>query len=472
MSELDTKLDFSQKVEAIKDKVNQMISIQRNSIESPSWMWNYFDTILSYNRKLPADSLKLIRLHSKVITGSDMIKYVDSIENQYYSQGNSTEKNSSEDHPYPNSFYTGNSEKLQKYHLPESYRYYTQDIPEELHISEPQLPSETGLAFTKFLYKDKILNPDILRFQIVLSNMYRMKILDSLPNSFLTVDIGSGYGGFGYHLNEIGSKIGKKSCHVLVDLPETLFFAGVFLTLNHANKKIYIYEEKSFHHEFLTQQIQDYDYVLLPNFVMEKLYSLPSIDLMISLKSFQEMLPNQVEQYLKLGKEKLNGFLISNNYDYFCVHGYTDFKKRVGETSKMFEKYFELFPSFQFYQKNVPISKHFMYYKNLYFLFPKGKNYPIKEFWMKLRGSYNQAKGIDLSIFFTQDENKIQTKIKKTLKITWENFFSLFLYLNPLFVHRSLKKLIPSIAFLYFPLELKHHLTQVKAPKNQKITKN
>ena len=323
MDKTSTDLDFSQKIETIKDQIQQMISVRKNSLESPSWMWNYFDTILSYNRTLPADSLKLIRLHSRVITGSNMIRYIDSIENQYYSQGNSPPN-----HPNHNDFYIGNPEKLDKYHLSESYQYYTQNIPDKLQISEPQLPRETGLAFTKFLYKDKILNPDILRFQIVLSNMYHMKILDSLPNSFLTLDIGSGYGGFAYHLNETASKIGKKSCHILLDLPETLFFAGVFLTLNHPNKKIYIYEEKSFNQKFLSQQIYDYDYVLLPNFILEKLTALPSIDLMISLKSFQEMLPEQVEQYLELSKEKLNGFLISNNYDYFCVHGYTDFKKR------------------------------------------------------------------------------------------------------------------------------------------------
>ena len=142
-------------------------------------------------------------------------------------------------------------------------------------------------------------------------------------------------------------------------------------------------------------------------------------------------------------------------------------KNGVGEMSTMFSKFFQLFPSFDFYQKHVPISKHFMYYKNLYFLFPKGKKYPQKEFGMKLRGSYNQAKGREFSIFFTQSDNKLSTQIKKTLKMNLENFFSMFLYLNPMFVHRALKKLIPSIAFLYFPMELKHHLTQVRAPKNQ-----
>jgi hypothetical protein len=159
----------------------------------------------------------------------------------------------------------------------------------------------------------------------------------------LVLEVGGGYGGLAHHLGRI---LAANSTYVIMDLPEMLLFAGAYLIVNNPDKDIYVYEESTFGHGFLSGGVYDYDYVLLPNYVLKDLYSLPEINLMVNMLSFQEMTREQVGEYLEFGRKKLSGCLYSSNYDIppkGALHPDT--------VSTLLSEYFDLFPPPGFYEK-------------------------------------------------------------------------------------------------------------------------
>lgn len=399
---LKTEFSFSQKVEIIKEKIQGMIEMQPKK-DHLSSMWSYLIHFLNYVHNLSPNDLKLIRFHTRLFAGEDMINYIQ---------------------PRDANDKTYQKDTLAKSTLIENYQYYTEDIPKELLINEPELAPEIGLKFKTFGDTGKCLNIDILRYQMIISNLYRMKIVEFFPSHPTILEIGTGYGGFAYHLSQCLNHVGKRASYILLDLPEILFFAAVFLALNEPQKKIYLYDKKTFTKEFLTEQIHEYDYILLPNFVLEKLLEdIVSIDFMANFCSFGEMLPKEVEGYLEFAKKKLNGFLLSDNVDFLYQEGfYEDDPQKVGRLTKLFEKTYQFFPSPQFYNEFIIESRYHSNYQKFYFLFPKQKEYPASEFWMKLRSSTNRLSGSRFSIFFSMKGKTIQTNIQKTRKPRLENF--------------------------------------------------
>ena len=102
----------------------------------------------------------------------------------------------------------------------------------------------------------------------------------------ICLEIGGGYGGLS---NCLGSILSKKATCIVIDIPEILMFSGSFLILNNPGKSIYIYNKETFTSDFLKKEIYKYDYVLLPNYILDELKNINKIDLVINLQSFQEM---------------------------------------------------------------------------------------------------------------------------------------------------------------------------------------
>ncbi len=103
--------------------------------------------------------------------------------------------------------------------------------------------------------------------------------------------------------------------------------------------------ESTFNTAFLGTDIYNYDYVLLPDYVLKDLYSLPEINLMVNMLSFQEMTREQVSEYLEFGRKKLSGFL------YSCNDDYSPNSALAPETvTSMLSAYFDLFPPPGFYR--------------------------------------------------------------------------------------------------------------------------
>jgi len=124
------------------------------------------------------------------------------------------------------------------------------------------------------------------------------------------------------------------------------------------DKRFYVYDKESFTPEFLQHQIFQYDYVLLPHYVLEELHQVPSLGLLLNMMSYQEMPHSIIDSYLKLGYEKLTGFLYSNNMDRHPFNG--DISVNV---TQLLTQYFHLFPTANTYLDPTLNSDHPWFYR-------------------------------------------------------------------------------------------------------------
>lgn len=155
-------------------------------------------------------------------------------------------------------------------------------------------------------------NIDTLKFYEVLIGMERGGVLPAFRGKQaerkLVMEIGSGWGGFAYQF--------KKKCpnttYVLVDLPPTMIFSGVYLTTLFPNAKTLFYGEDGFDEKI--KNIKDYDFVFVPQYYFAKLRGLP-IDMAINMVSFQEMTTAQVDGYVRQLSEWGCPLLYSLNRD-------------------------------------------------------------------------------------------------------------------------------------------------------------
>jgi hypothetical protein len=151
---------------------------------------------------------------------------------------------------------------------------------------------------------------DIIRFQRAISALYRQRVFDQLPTSrrLHVLEIGGGYGGMAHQLG----KILDNASYVIVDLPETLVFSASYLSLHNPDKKIYLYSKDTFQQAL--RELDSFDFVLLPNFVLKQLLPV-AFDLVINIASLQEMRRAQAEEYLDFIK-KSGAVFYSDNQDH------------------------------------------------------------------------------------------------------------------------------------------------------------
>lgn len=123
---------------------------------------------------------------------------------------------------------------------------------------------------------------------------YRIK-----PNTVLEIG-----GGFGSQARIIKLRY-PSGRYILIDLPETLFFAYINLRLNFPNAKIIFTENKDEVKKYALSQ--DYDFLLVPCFFSDYI-SNPAlkIDLVINTRSFGEMHNKTSKYYIDLIENKLN----------------------------------------------------------------------------------------------------------------------------------------------------------------------
>ena len=305
------------KIADLKKAVVQMLSECHEVSHvkgAPSPIWSEVLSVYAYLLNLSEEDFLNIRFHTGLITGEILFSYW---------------------HPYP----PIHPEKFAK---ETGYQLLTSKIPKRYWIGEPPtpgIPKPLGVS-----YKGRIINHNIVRYQKCISNLYLTGIIPSLlqrKKKSCVVEIGGGYGGLAHSL---GGILNKKITYIMVDLPEMILFAGSYLIINNPDKKIYVYRKETFKPGFLDKGIWNYDYVLLPHYLLEDLYGLHTIDLAINLLSFPEMTVKQILGYLSLLSHKLSGVLYSDNMD---RHPYN--KESVNFT-KMLQSFFRLFPGGEFYK--------------------------------------------------------------------------------------------------------------------------
>ena len=155
----------------------------------------------------------------------------------------------------------------------------------------------------------ELVNIDTLKFYESLIALDHAGLLDNIRRSAskpIVVEIGGGWGGFAYQF--------KKTClqctYVIIDLPQTMLFSGVYLKSLFPKAKTFIYGEGGY--SLPQDDISNYDFVFLPHYSINSL-RLPRIDLAINMVSFQEMSSAQVLGYIRWLRESGCKTLYSHN---------------------------------------------------------------------------------------------------------------------------------------------------------------
>jgi len=278
----------------IKTRIQKMLNERDQLAEhskhiQPSLIWEEALKYHEYVRELTDKHLDLIQIHSSSINGWLWSKY------QHASWRKTMRKEE--------------IENLKEIRL---YRKFIRDIPKHYWISEPTFDSR--LKILGIPYGGKIINFDTVRYQTCITNLYHAGILDYLRSQkkrSSIMEIGGGGGGLSLQLKTL---IGKNCCYIDVDIPELLFYAAIFLQKNAPSSQIYLYDPNTFEPTSLENIIETYDYVLLPNYIIDSFVNVKPFDLMLNLFSFQEMTDHQIQAYVSLANNKLDGWLYSSNW--------------------------------------------------------------------------------------------------------------------------------------------------------------
>jgi hypothetical protein len=143
---------------------------------------------------------------------------------------------------------------------------------------------------------------------------YYLRIVSLEPKLRTIVEIGGGYGGLARIF-----KMGRPDCrYVLIDLPESLFFAHVFLRENFPQSKI-AYGAPAAGGGF--------DFLLLPVQNAEALSSVGQIDVAINTGSFQEMTEDANRYWMGLLQNRADVRALYS-FNYFLLN-----RERHGETA-------------------------------------------------------------------------------------------------------------------------------------------
>lgn len=178
---------------------------------------------------------------------------------------------------------------------------------------EPPLVGNPPICTIGYYCSDKqgaILCQDIrittnsFRYHYFATKIY--ELLKKVDNPVI-IEIGGGYGGLAYYLMK---KI-KNLTYIGFDLPEHILLSSFYLTRTHPDKKFLLYNKYD-----TSQDLEEYDAILLPNFELPKLKNDFS-DLFLNLRSLSEMNHEQIRTYLiQIERICKNGgyFLHENTY--------------------------------------------------------------------------------------------------------------------------------------------------------------
>lgn len=201
---------------------------------------------------------------------------------------------------YQNYFFKKNLSRDQRF-----WESMVQGLPKDYIISAPAILGEPGYNFN-----GHVVSAGTLSCQHAIKTLLQNGIINKLSNSNspAILEIGGGYGAMAHHLGGIINH----SKYFVVDLPETLLYSATYLSYLYP-EKVYVYEKSSFA-SMLAKKFEGYKYVLLPNFVLDRLSSF-QFSLVLNMQSFQEMRPNQLDAYLQFIYGHLDGVLYSWNKD-------------------------------------------------------------------------------------------------------------------------------------------------------------
>ena len=141
-----------------------------------------------------------------------------------------------------------------------------------------------------------MVNIDTLKFYECLIAMDMRGALHPFESSSddrkLVIEIGAGWGGFGYQFKTLFPNV----TYVVVDLPQTLLFSSLYLRTLFPDASVFMYGDQPI--STLTEEARNYDFIFLPHFAMDEL-ELKRPDLGANICSYQEMTSEQVDGYAR-----------------------------------------------------------------------------------------------------------------------------------------------------------------------------
>jgi hypothetical protein len=300
---------YEDAVNEIKGAVSGMIE-QRNRLASADAslrstpFWQYLSQTYSYVMELSPGNLRNLRLHTGIIDG-DLWRFR---------------------FPYPQ-LNPDREAKLM------GYEALVHGLPEEMHIGEPR--SEGMSAPVGVEWHGRIINWNIARFQRCVADLYHAGLIGQLllSDSPLIVEIGGGYGGLALQL----TRMIPKATYITIDLPEMLFFSGVYLAAHNPHKPIILADDQP------RKSLEPGPIVLVPNYALHTLSALkPS--LVINMESFPEMTAENVREYLSFFARTLTGLLYTNNVDSHPQN------PALGSLSDLLENDYAIYPDRKYYE--------------------------------------------------------------------------------------------------------------------------
>jgi putative sugar O-methyltransferase len=156
-------------------------------------------------------------------------------------------------------------------------------------------------------YRGVRLSIPILFHSVMVDNIINNTSFSKRPT---ILEIGAGYGG----LARILKTYIPNSCHILVDLPETLCYTSYFIAYNFPDKKVAYLSNILDRLDEFDSLIEEYDFILIPPWVSRYIPN-SSVDLVIDTYSMSEMSEIYAKYYIGHIDRTLNigGYFYSIN---------------------------------------------------------------------------------------------------------------------------------------------------------------
>ena len=212
------------------------------------------------------------------------------------------------------------------------YKYGRLKAIDTTGLFVPEAPELGGFGFETGAGKA---NVDTLKFYEALIGLHKagalQRFLGRQKTRRTAVEIGAGWGGFAYQVRQLCPNI----TYVLIDLPPTMLFSGVYLATLYPEAKMLFYGEDGFAEK--AKDLSKYDFVFLPHFDYGCLQG-QRIDLAINMVSFQEMTSEQVDGYVQAMKGFGAPALYSLNRDR------SKHNKQLSTVSEILAQHYEVEP--------------------------------------------------------------------------------------------------------------------------------
>jgi len=174
------------------------------------------------------------------------------------------------------------------------------------------VPESPALGGFGHVIEGVLVNLDTLKFYESLIALNMAGLLTAFRGNSaerkIVMEIGAGWGGFAYQFKTLC----PNTCYIIVDLPQTLLFSGVYLKTLFPSASVLFYGDKPT--EMLLESYDGYDFIFIPHFFFGQM-KLPKLDLAINMISFQEMTSEQIDVYVRGLAELACSNVYSHNRD-------------------------------------------------------------------------------------------------------------------------------------------------------------